>query len=283
MIGKGVKSNIPSRKFRGRGREFRRRANERLRQRINKPLPRAIVPSFFTLMNLFSGFLALVMIFEGKLIIAAWLIVLAAFFDALDGFMARLTNGDSLFGIELDSLSDVVSFGAAPGFLIYAYAFGDSPNIVLPLIAALPVLCGAIRLARFNVEAKTEPSSYFRGLPIPAQAMMLVAFFLTFHPSPEYFDLFKHGVNSVVIPIIIILSLLMVSTVPFDKIPRFNREYMRKNRPVVFLFIFYGIAIITLQEIGLMIVFTIFIFRGVYVFTMRLWDDLMGEETQSAG
>jgi len=279
VTARGVKSNIPRRRFRGRGREFRIKANERLRQRINKPLPRAIVPSFFTLMNLFSGFLAIVMIFEGKLVVGAWLIVLAAFFDALDGFMARMTNGDSLFGIELDSLSDVVSFGAAPGFLIYVWAFSGSPNIALPLIAALPVLCGAIRLARFNVEAKAESTSFFRGLPIPAQAMMLVALFLTFHASPSYFEVFKHGANSVLIPVIIVLSLLMVSTVPFDKIPRFNREYMRSNRPVVFMFIFYALAILIFQEIGLIIVFTLFIFRGLYLFAVRFWDDLMGEES----
>lgn len=280
MIGRGVKSNIPRSKIRGRGKEFRQKANQRLKERIKKPIPRSVYPSFFTLMNLFSGFLAIIMIYEGKLVNGAWLIVLAAFFDALDGFMARLTNGDSIFGIELDSLSDIVSFGAAPGFLIYVYAFSDSTNIVLPLIAALPVLCGAIRLARFNVNAKSEPSSFFIGLPIPAQAMIIVGFFLTFQGSPEFFDGLKHGVNSVVIGIIFVLSLLMVSTVPFDKVPRFNKEYMRQNRGLVFLFLFYALTIIVLQEYGLMIVFSIFILRGLIVFGIQFWNDLMSDEEQ---
>lgn len=245
---------------------------------MRKPIPRSVVPSFFTLMNLFAGFLALIMISEGKLVTGAWLIVLGAFFDALDGFMARLTNGDSSFGIELDSLSDVVTFGAAPGFLIYHFAFSDSSNLILPLIAALPVLCGAIRLARFNVEAHIEPSSYFRGLPIPAQAMILVGFFLTFNARADFFSFFEHGVNSVVIPIIVVLSLLMMSTVPFDKVPRFNKAYMRQNRPLVFLFIFYFVAIVTLQEYGLMLVFTIFIIRGLIVFGIRFWKELMEED-----
>jgi CDP-diacylglycerol--serine O-phosphatidyltransferase len=277
---RGVKTNIPNKKKRAK--KFRERANERFKKRISKPIPRSIVPSFFTLMNLFSGFLALIMISEGKLITGAWLIVLAGFFDAFDGFMARLTNGDSSFGIELDSLSDVVSFGAAPGFLIYHFAFADSENLILPLIVALPVLCGAIRLARFNVEAHTEPSSYFRGLPIPAQAMMLVAFFLTFNTRTELFGFFNHGMNSVIIPIIVVLSLLMVSKVPFDKVPRFNREYMRQNRPLVFLFMFYFLAIIILQEYGLMLVFTIFILRGLVVFGLRFWKDLMNDDIESA-
>ncbi|MFW6348712.1 MAG: CDP-diacylglycerol--serine O-phosphatidyltransferase [Cyclonatronaceae bacterium] len=280
MAKRGVKSNIPSRKQRNR--KLRERANERFRKRIKKPIPRSVVPSFFTLMNLFSGFLALIMISEGKLVTGAWLIVLAGFFDAFDGFMARLTNGDSSFGIELDSLSDVVSFGAAPGFLIYHFAFADSTNLILPLIAALPVLCGAIRLARFNVEAHVEPSSYFRGLPIPAQAMILVGFFLTFDSRTELFSFFNHGLNSVIIPIIVVLSLLMVSTVPFDKVPRFNKEYMRENRPLVFLFLSYFVAILTLQEYGLMLVFTIFIIRGLVVFGLRFWKELMEDEPQQS-
>lgn len=284
MILKGVKTTVPRkrRRIKGRGKEFRQKANERIQEQFKKPIPRSVVPSFFTLMNLFSGFLAILMVFEGKLTVAAWLIVLAAFFDVLDGFMARLTNGDSVFGIELDSLSDIVSFGVAPGILIYAWLFSaptpGPANIALPLVAALPALCGAIRLARFNIDAKAEQTSFFKGLPIPAQAMMLVAFFLTFKNNLAFFELFKHGANSVLIPVIIVLSLLMVSTVPFDKVPRFNRTYMRQNRPLVFLFIVYALTIIILQEYGLMIVFTIFILRGLIIFGIRFWDDLMGDE-----
>ncbi|MCH8567903.1 MAG: CDP-diacylglycerol--serine O-phosphatidyltransferase [Balneolales bacterium] len=278
-----MKSNIPRARYKNRRQQFKQRANERFKARINKPIPRSVVPSFFTLMNLFSGFLAIIQVFEGKLVLAAWFIVLAAFFDALDGFMARLTNGDSLFGIELDSISDIVSFGAAPGILIYAWVFPGTTNVALLLVAALPALCGAIRLARFNVEAKNEEgNSFFRGLPIPAQAMMLVAFFLTFVNRPEFFYFFKHGVNSIIIPIIILLSLLMVSTVPFDKVPRFNKTYMQQNRPLIFLFLFYMLAIIVLQEYGLMIVFTIFIARGLIVFAIRFWKDLMGDEQNNS-
>lgn len=285
MIQRGVKTNVPrKRRIKGRGKEFRKKANERFQERIKKPIPRSVVPSFFTLMNLFSGFLAILMVFEGKLTVAAWLIVLAAFFDVLDGFMARLTNGDSVFGIELDSLSDIVSFGVAPGILIYAWLFSTPAsgpaNIALPLVAALPALCGAIRLARFNIDAKVEQTSFFKGLPIPAQAMMLVAFFLTFKNNLEVFEVFKHGANSIVIPVIIVLSLLMVSTVPFDKVPRFNKEYMRQNRPLVFLFIVYALTIILLQEYGLMIVFTIFILRGLIMFGFSFWDDLMGDDEE---
>lgn len=262
------------------GKEIRRRANERIKQRFKKPIPRAVVPSFFTLMNLFCGFLAIIQIYEGYLVNGAWLIVLAAFFDALDGFMARLTNGTSSFGVELDSLSDVVSFGAAPGFLVYVWAFSGGA-LALPLVAALPVLCGAVRLARFNVEVVHEDNPFFKGLPIPAQAMMLVAFFLTFYDKPDFFEHMKQGLNTVLIPFMVILSLLMVSTVPFDKLPRFKKEYLRKYRGTILLFIIYGLIILLLQEYGLMIVFSIFILKGLITSAVNFWKDIMQDEEPS--
>ena len=88
----------------------------RLRRLVTRRIPPAAVPSFFTLMNLFSGFVAITQTAQGQYEQACWLIVLAGFFDLLDGMMARLTNSQSLFGVELDSLADVVSFGLAPSF-----------------------------------------------------------------------------------------------------------------------------------------------------------------------
>lgn len=267
--------NREQRKYRRK--EIRRVANERIKKRLIKPIPRSVVPSFFTLMNLLSGFMAIIQVYQGYLVYAAWLIVLAAFFDVLDGFMARLTNGSSEFGMELDSLSDIVSFGVAPGFLIYSWLFADSTGLGLPLVVALPALCGAVRLARFNVEARDDSPSFFRGLPIPAQAMMLVSFFLTFYERIEIFDIFKQGINVVIIPVIVILSILMVSTLPFDKIPRFKKGEMREQRRKIFLFIGYALTIIFLQEYGLMIVFSVFIIRAIVMAGLRFWKEVMSD------
>lgn len=278
MIKHNINRTKKADRLRGQGREFGRRANLRIKEKLKKPIPRSVVPSFFTLMNLLCGFLAITQIYQGMLIYGAWLIVLAAFFDALDGFMARLTNGTSVFGTELDSLSDVVSFGAAPGFLVYVWAFSDSPGIGLALLAALPLLCGAIRLARYNMDAVTESYDYFRGLPIPAQAMMIVGFFLTFNDRIELFDFFKQGLNVVLIPVIIVLSLLMVSTIKFDKIPRFKKEYLRQNRGKIVMFATYAVLILVLQEYGLMIVFSAFILKGLIVSGITFWKDVMSDE-----
>lgn len=247
--------------------------NRNLRKKFKKPIPRSVVPSFFTLMNLLCGFVAIIMIFEGKLVTGAWLIVLAGLFDLLDGFMARLANATSNFGIELDSLSDVVSFGVAPGMLIYNFGLNQL-GIAGILVSAFPALCGAVRLARFNVEAVTSNYSYFRGLPIPAQATMIVAFFLTFHGNTELFSVFQNGLNSVLIPLVILLSLLMVSTVPFDKVPRFKSGSGKKHKLMIMLYLVYLIVIVVFQEYGLMAVFSFFILRALFIASVNFWNDL---------
>jgi len=241
-----------------------------------KPIPRIVVPSFFTLMNLFCGFLAIILIAEGNLRFGAWLIVFAGLFDVLDGFMARLANATSEFGMELDSISDVVSFGVAPGFLIYTFAFNELAIIGI-LLSALPPICGAIRLARYNVESKYAESVYFRGLPIPAQAVMFSGFYLTFSNKLHLFDVFEQGVISVLIPVVILLSFLMVSTIPFDKIPRFDRDSVKKYKNRLILLLVYLILILIFQDIGLIIVFSFFILKGLvlgaYIFWKQAFTD----------
>ncbi len=264
-----------------RNKKVRRRRRPRVRRK-RRPLPRVMIPSFFTLMNLFCGFAAIIQIHEGHMVPGAWLIVLAGLFDAFDGLMARLTNATSSFGIELDSLSDVVSFGVAPGFLIFRFGV-EQLSIAGIIIAALPALCGAIRLARFNVETREVTLDHFRGLPIPAQAIMLVAFYLTFHSETGLFLHFKYGINSILAPMVVLLSLLMVSTVPFDKIPRFGRHYIRRHRGRTVLFMAYLLAIILFREYGLMAVFTVFIAKGLILAAVNFVRDLRNDGRNGDG
>lgn len=242
---------------------------------VNKKIA---VPSFFTLMNLFSGFLAIISISNGEFVRGAWLIALAGLFDVFDGLMARLADATSDFGIELDSISDMVSFGVAPGFLIYSWSLHELGSLGI-MVSALPPLCGAVRLARFNVNARLQPSKdFFIGLPIPAQAIILGAFFLTFRDSLELFSFFEIGVNSVLIPFIVIISFLMVSTLPFDKIPRFDRNTIRENRGRFILFVFYLILILMFQEYGLMAVVILFMLKGIIAGTIQFFTDDYGPE-----
>lgn len=255
----------------------RRRKHKRKKEgRSRRQIPRTVIPSFFTLMNLFCGFLAIISIAEGRLFFGAWLIVFAGLFDALDGFMARLSNATSQFGIELDSISDVVSFGVAPGFLLYAFGLGEMPFVGI-ILSALTPLCGAVRLARYNVDVQESPEDIFKGLPIPGQAIMIAAFYLTFYNQLEIFAGLEYGLNTVLVPLIVLLSFLMVSTIPFDKIPSFDRESIKKHKGKLSLFIFYGILILLFQEVGLMIVFSAFILKGIIYGAISFWEDAFGE------
>jgi CDP-diacylglycerol--serine O-phosphatidyltransferase len=235
------------------------RAMRRMRPR--RQIPRAAVPSFFTLMNLFCGYLAITQSMEGRFDHACWLIVVAGFFDALDGMMARLTNGTSLFGVELDSLSDIVSFGVAPGFLVYVFSLKTYGTLGL-IVSSLPAICGAVRLARYNVGFDGEKKEYFQGLPIPMQAIAIVALILNFNDVAFFYE-FSLNNFPVLIPIVFVLSALMISTIKFDAVPRPSATYIRAHPRKAMA---YGVAILLLaflQQIGLLIVLVLYVAYGI--------------------
>jgi len=134
----------------------------------------ALLPTTFTLGNLFLGFWAIVRTLNGQYADAAPLIGVAVVLDMLDGRIARLTGTSSDFGAELDSLADVISFGVAPALLVYAWGFGPIPHPGW-LAASLFVMCGTLRLARFNVQRHAVDGRFFVGLPIPAGAWQVAA------------------------------------------------------------------------------------------------------------
>lgn len=252
-------------------RQFRQRLRvyrESHRGRLRKANARAAVPSFFTLMNLFSGFVALTQIVQGNFEFACWFIFLAAIFDVLDGMMARLTKTSSLFGVELDSLSDIVSFGAAPSLLVYEFGL-NSYGVFGLIISALPVLCGAIRLARFNTSFDGEKKGYFEGLPIPMPAMAIVALILNINDAAWY-NTYSLNNLSVLVPIVVVFSVLMVSTIRFDAAPVPSAHYIR-NHPYKFSAYFVGfLSIVFLQQIGLFISLFVYILLGMGFAAYRL-------------
>lgn len=233
----------------------------RRRQRSERPPPRVAVPSFFTLMNMLCGFLALTQVLASAYVMACWLIVLAGFFDLLDGIMARLTDTDSPFGVQLDSLSDIVSFGIAPSFVVYGYvldAFGPLGMIV----AALPVLCGGVRLARYNVTTDSTDKESFEGLPIPGQAVSIVALILAAEHS-YWGEFLVLDSLQVILPIVVVLSGLMVSSIRFDAIPTPTLQYMRAHPKKTAAYVGAGVLIVALQEIGLVLVLAVYLLQGI--------------------
>lgn len=139
-----------------------------------------VLPNLFTTGGLCAGFYSIVMTMNGNYDIAAWFILIAAVFDGLDGRIARLTGTTSKFGVEYDSLADLVAFGVAPSLLMYAWALKPFGKFGW-LAAFLFVVCGALRLARFNVQINTVESKSFHGLPIPAAAGMVASCVLLFY------------------------------------------------------------------------------------------------------
>ena len=244
----------------------------RRRKRSDRPPPRVAVPSFFTLMNLLCGFLALTQVLEGAFVMTCWLIVLAGFFDLLDGMLARLTDADSTFGVQLDSLSDVVSFGVAPSFLVYAYAL-DTFGPLGMIVSALPALCGSVRLARYNVNSETDDKEGFEGLPIPGQAIAIVALILAAENS-EWGAYLALDSLQVLLPIVVVLSGLMLSSIRFDSIPTPTIEYVRAHPKKTTAYVLAGLLIVGLQEIGLVIVLAIYLGYGIGHAVYQLIDAL---------
>jgi CDP-diacylglycerol--serine O-phosphatidyltransferase len=214
--------------------------------------------------------------FDGNLKNAVWLIVLAAFFDVLDGMMARLTNGSSSFGTELDSLADIVSFGVAPSFILFVFGLRDAGALGL-VVSALPAICGAVRLARFNVTFDGEKRDYFVGLPIPAAATALMAVMLSVHGDPWFERLGPSGF-SILVPVVIVLCALMISNIRFDTIPKPSPAYLRSH-PVKALLHIAGFAlVVALQQVGLLIVMAVYLVTGIGRATWGLIDAIRNAE-----
>lgn len=170
-----------------------------------------LIPNLFTTGNLFCGVFAILSVFNANYMTAAIAILVAMIFDVLDGKSARLTNSTSHFGLEYDSLSDVVSFGVAPGLLIYSWALSGQGTFGVAVMFAY-VAMGAVRLARFNSTAAVSDSKYFTGLAIPAAAGVIA--------SLVVFDHHIVRMGSEVKPILVLiitlaLSFLMVSTIKY--------------------------------------------------------------------
>lgn len=185
-----------------------------------------MIPSMFTAMNLFCGFLAILRAADSLYEQAAMLIVLGGVFDALDGMMARLTNSSSEFGVELDSLADVVSFCVAPSVVLY-FAFFRQWSTLGMILAAMPAICGALRLARFNVQLVGFSKNYFRGLPTPAAAYALMGY-LVFNHLPQDSVVPPQAKATLLTVITAGISLLMVSTIRYQTMPAFTPRGLRR-------------------------------------------------------
>jgi CDP-diacylglycerol--serine O-phosphatidyltransferase len=204
-----------------------------------------VVPSFFTLANLFFGFWAIVSAFNGNFKWAGFFIAFAGLLDTLDGRIARLSNTGTKFGAELDSLVDVISFGIAPALLMYFLEFRVTGKFGW-VVCYLYLVAAALRLARFNVLSHGKPhSNWFTGLPSPAAGITLAMYYpfsqtAGYRASVAYLDLQHEGLTVLVL----LLAALMVSNVKYPKVPKIGFRTVGGVIALIFvLAVVVGVAI----------------------------------------
>jgi len=210
---------------------------------------------------MFCGFYSIVASIHSEFNTAAWAIVAASIFDMLDGRIARLAKATSQFGVEYDSLSDLISFGVAPSILLYQWALEPFGRLGW-LAAFLFVACGALRLARFNVTSNILPKGYFQGLPIPMAAGM-VATFMIFNQNVSWP---QDAETRQIVALFLTFSLasLMVSTLKF---PSFKELNWRSRASFGYLLI--GVMVMILVAVKPEI--TLFLILTTYVCISILW------------
>jgi CDP-diacylglycerol--serine O-phosphatidyltransferase len=185
-----------------------------------------VVPSLFTLANLFFGIWSIVLASQGDFYRASWWIVIAGVLDTLDGLFARVSQTGSRFGAELDSLVDIVSFGLAPAILVYHIQFAGQGGFAWVFSYAFTV-CVALRLARFNVRTGGAPKTGFTGLPSTAAGMTLATYYPFTQTGFYQTQLTELPWSQILTFLIIILSLAMVSNVQYARLPRIGVRSVR--------------------------------------------------------
>lgn len=227
-----------------------------------------ILPNLFTLAALFGGFYAVVMAMNERFDMAALGVFSAMVLDSLDGRVARMTNTQSAFGEQMDSLSDMVSFGAAPALIAYEWALKGLGRWGW-IAAFVYCSCAALRLARFNVNTGVVDKRYFQGLPSPAAAALVVGFIWL---MTEY-QVKPYQVPWGMFAIALYAGLTMVTNVPFYS---FKDIQMKKSVPfVVIVLIALGIAIINIYPP--VVLFALFVVYGLSGYAVYFWRKAKGQ------
>lgn len=216
------------------------------------------LPNAFTALNIGCGFLAIIFASQGLFYRASMVILLGAIFDLVDGRVARLTGTQSAFGEQFDSLSDLISFGLAPSLIFYFRFLQDQGRLGI-ICTFIFLLCGALRLARFNANIEKVDPNYFQGMPIPTSALALVGFTLTSSLMRDFPWSFWPAIY------ILFYGLLMISNIPF---PSFKKsEWVKKRGKQVLAIIFLlAVLVYTYREIMLLVTISVYAVGSILYF-----------------
>ena len=212
----------------------------RRRRRVGRAI--IVVPSLFTLANLFFGFWSMVLAAQGEFYLASWWIVIAGVLDMLDGLLARVSKTGTRFGGELDSLVDIVSFGLAPAVLLYFLHFSAQGPFAWVFLYGF-VVCVALRLARYNVQSSDEPKNAFTGLPTTAAGMTLATYYPFTQTQFYQTQLTAAPWTQILIFLVIALGLAMVSNIQYAKVPRIGVRTRRGRLGLIVHLTLIGFAI----------------------------------------
>jgi len=216
-----------------------------------------ILPNTLTLCGMFFGFYAILASLKGNYLHASWAIIFATVFDGLDGWVARLTHSTTRFGIELDSLSDLVAFGVAPAVMLYKWALAPFGRVGLAF-AFLFLACGALRLARYNVQMGSAESKAFTGMPIPAAATIVSTLVIFHHEMWEALP----GKNIYILFLTIILAVLMVSTLRYHGAKELDFSKRKPFWILVAIVIAFTIIVIH-PPVALFLFAMVYLFGGI--------------------
>lgn len=224
-----------------------------------------ILPNLMTTANLFCGFYSLIFSIKGDFKSAAIAVVVAAIFDLLDGRLARLTHATSKFGAEYDSLCDLVSFGVAPAVLMYLWALEPFGRLGM-MASFLFATCGALRLARFNVQVNVVEKNYFQGLPIPMAAGIVASSYMAFENlgwTPVEWQ------GTLLFAMVVLLAIVMVSNFRYRS---FKDLDLKERLP--FRYLILGVLILVVvalrPEVMLFVLFLTYATLGAIFGILRL-------------
>ncbi len=225
----------------------------------NAKLPRRgiyLLPATFTVANVFCGFYSIISSIRGELALAGILIGLGILLDTLDGRVARFANASSDFGKEFDSLADQTSFGIAPMVLAHEWGMSLWPRMGW-LIGFLFVICGAMRLARFNIQPSSTDKRFFIGLPIPAAAAVIASIVYRF-PEP----MTSRSQALPLLVLVLVLSLLMVSKMRYYSFKDFDIRRRQPHLTILFLALLI-VTVFTRPQAMLLIIASTYLVSGL--------------------
>ena len=227
-----------------------------------------ILPNLITLSSMFAGFYSIIASYNSDYERAAWAIMIASVFDVLDGWVARMTHTATRFGIEIDSLADVISFGVAPGVLVYMWTLSSFGKVGW-LGSFFLVACAALRLARFNVQMGGAEKKHFTGLPTPAAALVIASTVLAYEEVIRILERFRMawladvvGKDYWVLAMTFLLAGLMVSNITYHGLKEAN---LKERRPFGILVVIVALLVVIAYypEIMIFVVMVSYVLFGI--------------------